>query len=220
MNKLFVSIIVLFLNCSLVGQSKKAHVEVESKWSFGVNTNIILTSLFKIEDNKIYNPYIIDIRRILTPKSFITLGIGGHNDNKVNQLDGFADKTFFDDWSISIRLGYGMEKDLNLFWKVDYGIHLVSEMFANNTIQDSGFDKVSDINQGFSVGGGPFLSFTYRIIDKISLRSESAFYYLRGQTNIAKTFETVPESSDLGNRLITNSIKTYLPVNIFLTYHF
>lgn len=214
------SIFIFFMSAHSLGQDIKEPKLKIKKWTCGINTSLITSSLFKIENDKIFNPYILDVRRRLRKLSFVTIGIGGHNENKINQLEGFADKTFIDDWKLALRLGYGRQEVLNAKWEVDYGLHIVTEMFANNIIQDSGFDKISDINQGFNFGGGPFLSVSYNILEKLSLRSESALYYHRGVTYTAKTFQSVPESSDFGTRTITNTIKTFVPINIYLTYHF
>jgi hypothetical protein len=214
----WVSTIVVLL-IGMQGYSGVGNDDKRRPYNIGINTNVIVGSLFKIGDNSIYNPYLADARFYFQNNCFFSVGLGGYNRNKTDQLDGFADKAIFDDWALDLRIGLGWKEPLSKSWILDYGFHVTTHLFGRNTIIDSGFDKFSDINQGFTAGGGPFLSFSYLISDRFSIRSESAFYYVRGITSSAKVFQSVPGSEDTGKKTITNDIKTFLPINLYITFH-
>lgn len=221
MEGVYLLVLAVSLALPLTGQepAQEDRSEKRTEHIVGLNATGLLHQVFGDSDGTGDLPYLITYAWD-AGKMHLRGGLGPEFRNETVVHEGFTDsekQTFLDlEW----RTGLGFEVLDEEKWGVLAGIDVVGSYTLDRTTNDSGFDKITDEIETWSLGGGPFIQLGYRLSQRISLSAESALYARHFNTTHSELFENFPDFNNELSETTGQQLDTFLPTSLFLHFHF
>ena len=163
-------------------------------------------------------PYFLIYRRHLENWAFRG-GIGGHvwresvteNDTTTTQNES---------GSISYRVGIERKSNISERWQVFYGFdfRVNRNTTSNSILFSNGVMHESVTTEGTESGIAPFLGFRFRINDKLSLTSETSFFYYAFKDKVSRFYEDESLNSVVFHEGIESAYQA--PLSLFFNIRF
>jgi hypothetical protein len=157
----------------------------------GVNITNVLGNVLSLNPNNINSPYGLIYRRHIGTSSLrLGLDVGLSTIEDFSFSNNIQSQKKTTERAINSRIGYEWHLPINRRFMFSYGLDVVFNRFSDDseisefTFNSGGsftkFFKSEETTLGF--GGGPVLRFDYRFNDRLSLSTESTFYYIRNRS--------------------------------------
>jgi hypothetical protein len=217
-------LLLLSLLCFLVSGISAQDETPPKKWhfqhEFGFNASTMVEKLLKLkQDSATANPYLIKYR-ISTGKVGLHVSLGGFLHNENDSEDGFADTETLENWRLNARLGVDYRFDLGKRLNGGVGLDGILQSQKNEKIVDSGFDVIRTLRQSKGFGVGPSINLYFMVTSRLSIGTETGYYFLFSKTQSGRLFSNFPELNDSINRKTNTDFTTLLPTAIFISYRF
>lgn len=221
MRNIYIVIAVLFSSMLFsvpAFSQEQAGDEQQNRHRLGLSAIGILERL--TDAGEAANPRFLITYRYSPGKVFVRAGVSPSYYSDEITHEGFTDKTDSLHLRIDARIGLGIPVFTNSNWQVDAGIDAVGQYSVEERISDSGFDKVSDQVKEKSIGGGPFVCFTFQINERISLGTDAALYFMYTEGTRNMLFENFPDFNDELDNSRSFELQAAMPSTIYLQFHF
>jgi len=148
-----------------------------------LNTTNVISNIFSLSDQAdLRDPHSIAIRffkekedgtnRILRIKAGINVLGSISSSNTI----GFSSRTL-DDWLIISRIGFEKQKFLSKKFEFYYGWEFGFSYRRTQSVIGFDFETITNTNESFGLGTGPYTGFQFHFNDKISIYTESNLYF-------------------------------------------
>ena len=185
-----------------------------------VNTTFFIKQIPNFSSNTLeISPYIIAYNFFPVKNHGIRVAIGG----SFSQSNTNPDSTFVQitkSSEIDYRVGYEYRHFFGKYWVFFAGVDFINSYNTNSTKINSSTDILTTSNNTWSIGGGPVIGIQANISKRISLFTETAFYYKYASTRSRTTSLNFP---DLNESRITDIEQTgtfLLPTSLFFVFRF
>lgn len=187
-----------------------------------INTTFFVKQLVSLSNaNLEISPYILGYKVFAGKKKQhgLRLSVGGDFGSKKQLPDSSfvrIDKTT----SIDYRVGYEFRYPISKVFTFFTGVDVRNSFFSSNSKVNSSFDIVTTGEKGFSIGGGPVVGIQVNLHKRISLFTETAFYYAYSKTKTKTSSINFP---DLNTDRIVGEEHTgsfLLPTSLFFVFRF
>ncbi len=218
MKRLFIIFITLFAFGNAWAQEEAEPVKLHTE--IGVQTNALFGRLVNASDNGLeQNPYLLT-GKLVFGNLAIRAGIGGQHDKQVDRVDGFANTTTTLKQRLDLRLGVERRMSLDDRWQGSLGLDVVANWTQDKTIEDSGFDVITDTHDLQYIGGGLALGVKYQVTKRLSFGTEGYLYYTIGKLTDGEFFKNFPVSEDKIQKSDISNIRVGLPAALYLILEF
>jgi hypothetical protein len=177
---LFFILLSQFFVCGQSEVEKANTIFFVHKNELGVNATNILGNLLSLNPNNINSPYGLTYRRHFG-KSSLRIGVNGSkkSDEDFNFNNGFKNTK---ETSIFMRLGLEWHNSISSRFMFSYGFDVLADQFRDfseirNFDQFGNLGTIESTETNIAIGGGPILRFDFKFNDRISISTESSFYY-------------------------------------------
>ena len=189
------------------------------KHSVGLNATGLLQNVFGTTDSENTLPYLFTYE-MEAERMGLRAGIGPKYRSETVVHEGFTDSQEESLLDLDVRAGVSFRLFEENNWRIAAGIDVAGSYRIEKTIDDTGFDKITDEIETQSFGGGPFIQIAYRFSNRISIRTESALYIQRFNTTHTELFENFPDFNNQLSKTTGTTLDTFLPTSIFVHLHF
>jgi hypothetical protein len=155
-----------------------------------------------------------------TPALIVRVGIGPKYSSESIERDGFTDREEISSLAIDGRIGAGIRFIADGRWEAYAGVDAAGGYHRDRTIEDTGFDRITEQTELRRAGGGPFLQVDYHLSPVVSLGAESGLYWIQETTKRTVHFENFPDFDSEISETTGNDLDVSLPNTIFLRFHF
>jgi hypothetical protein len=90
----------------------------------------------------------------------------------------------------------------------------------DETIDDSGFDVITNSETVNGWGVGPSFGLQFNLTERLSFYTEGFFYYKTGERQSARTFKNFPEFDDELRNIDEEEIQISLPSVLYVVFRF
>lgn len=225
---LFVGLLVIATTPASFGQNYDKKEAISAFFThgneLGVNITNVLGNVLSLNPNNINSPYGLIYRRHLGSTSLRTgLDVGINSKEDFTFGNNIQSERKTTEQTINARIGYEWHLPINRKFMFSYGFDIIGNRFSDDSeITEFSFNgnvindfKSEERTLGF--GGGPVLRFDFRFNDRLSLSTESTFYYIRNRST--------DKLYDGGQILIddkanANNLNLVLPQSLFVNLAF
>jgi hypothetical protein len=185
-----------------------------------VNTTFFLKQVISLSNaNLEISPYIVGYQFFPSPHHGIRFSVGGSYTNHFEN----PDSTFVrinKGYDVSYRVGYQYRKQMGKTWTFLTGMDIVNGFSGTTTKVNSADDIVTTSSETFTLGGGPMVGIQMNVSKRISLFTETAFYYTYASTRTKVSSVNLPllNISKVADTQQTG--KFLLPTSIFFIFRF
>lgn len=187
-----------------------------------INTTFFIKQIVSLSNaNLEVSPYILGYKVFLDKKKQhgIRVSVGGDFGKKKELPDSSfvrIDKTT----SIDYRVGYEFRYPISKAWTFFTGVDFRNSYIGNSSKVNSSIDIVNTSENGFSIGGGPVVGIQVNLHKRISLFTETAFYYAYTKTKTKTSSSNFPELNT--DRVVSEEHKGsfLLPTSLFFVFRF
>ena len=174
-------ILMLVLTSFMLFGQKKGHSSSKNKFYLGFNSTNVIKNLLSFTSNETDDPYTL-VGLYSKKKMALRFGLGVNFKTTQNDKTILADNSYS---KIDIRFGFQRSKKMwnNLFFT--YGLDIIAGWEKDFTVRESFYN--TEIS--WSGGGGPVLGVLFHVNDRLSLSTESSFYFR--YTNKTSKFKPV-----------------------------
>lgn len=221
MRRNYLTVIIVFATITLaVSQDDDAAAQNGMyKHTLGLNATGLIENLFNSEPDSRSNPYLI-LYNYDMGKTNLRVSLGPEYLSSTETHEGFTDSQERTVIGIDARLGVGFDIVDEKRWKVMAGADIVGKYFLDETTNDTGFDKITDEDEEWNVGGGPFVQVLFFISPRISIATETGLYFRHFETTTTELFENFPDFNNQLSKTTGSELDFILPTSIFLQFHF
>lgn len=170
--------------------------------------------------NTAANPYLLTGKIGLGESLAIRVGMGGQHDKEIQRVDGFANSTTILKQRLDLRLGMERVFPLGDRWFGFLGGDVVANWTQDKTIEDSGFDVITESNDVQYIGGGLSAGIKFKVTKRLSFGTEGFLYYVVGEKTDGEFFKNFPVGEDKINKSDISSVKVGLPSALYLILEF
>ena len=220
------SILLIACVCCLaqigLSQDRRASNDDEKKTythSLGLNATGLIQDVFGSENDAHSLPYLFTYELELQQLG-LRVGVGPSYTSETVVHEGFSDSQELTDLQLDGRIGVSFRLFEEDKWRFSGGVDVVGQYVLLKTIDDTGFDKVTDQIETESIGLGPFVQIAFQATNRISIRTESALYARRFKTTHTELFENFPDFNNELSKTTGTTLDTFLPTSIFIHLHF
>ncbi len=193
---------------------------IKLRTEVGIQTNALFGRLSNDDENGlVQNPYLL-AGKLAFGNLAIRLGVGGQHDKKVDKVDGFANTTTTTKQRLDLRLGIERQFQIADRWVGTLGIDAVADWTQDKTVEDSGFDVITDTDDLQYIGGGVAAGVKYQISRRLSIGTEGFVYYTAGNLTKGEFFKNFPVGEDKIQESDVTSLKIGLPAALYLNLEF
>lgn len=196
-----------------------AEEKVQYQHDIGLNAIGIIRAAFDAEESDAITPYLFIYNWDLGKMNF-RAGLGPQFSSSKEVHDGFTDSQEVTQLDIDARIGLGFDIIDGSKWIVRTGFDVVGGYSLDRTIDDTGFDRVTDATEGWNIGIGPFAQIIYRLSPRISLSTEASLYALHFNSTVREEFENFPDFNNLVSKTTGQRLDVFLPTSLFIHFHF
>lgn len=186
----------------------------------GLNTFGLLNQLLDRSDSSEFRtPFLFtytgDMGRMA-----LRAGIGPRYKSETIVHQGFTDSEETSTLQIDGRLGVGMYFLNDGKWSALAGVDAVISYLRDRSIDDSGFDRITNQVEKTTYGGGPFIEFAFQVSPRVSLGAETALYWMYGKSKHSEVYKNFPDFSTVFSETTISELNITLPNTLFLRIHF
>jgi hypothetical protein len=186
----------------------------------GIQTNALFGRLSNdAENGLVQNPYLL-VGKLGLGNLAIRLGVGGQHDKQVDKVEGFANTTTTTKQRLDLRLGIERQFQLADRWVGTFGVDAVADWTQDKTVEDSGFDVITETNDLQYIGGGLAAGVKYQISRRLSIGTEGFVYYTAGKITMGEFFKNFPVGEDKTQESDISNLKIGLPAALYLNLEF
>ena len=224
--KFFSFCIFLVLSTSLMAQAtdtipvvaaKKTH---RMEHDININTTFFIKQIISLSNaNLEISPYIIGYKFFPGKHHGLRLAVGGNFSTHTQNADSTAvqvNKTSQFDG----RIGYEYRKSFGRSWSFFAGLDIVGALSSTSSKVNSIFDIVTTSTNSWTIGGGPVAGIQVNIHKRISLFTETAFYYTYSSAKNKVSSLNFPDQNVDKVTDVTQAGKFLLPTSIFFVFRF
>jgi hypothetical protein len=219
MHKSLTILLVLFL----VGKSwaqEEATEPIKLRTEIGFQTNALFGRLTSAGENSlVQNPYLLTGKLVLGNIA-IRAGLGGAHSKQVDRVEGFANTITTLVQQLDLRLGAERRFPLGDRWQGSLGVDAVANWTQNKTVNDSGFDEITDSRDLQYIGGGMAIGIKYQATKRLSFCTEGYLYYTVGKLTEGQFFKNFPVGEDKIKESDTSAMKIGLPSALYIVLEF
>jgi hypothetical protein len=217
--KIFITILFTVLAFGNAWAQEEAE-PVKLQTEIGIQTNALFGRLVNGSDNGLeQNPYLLTGKLVMGNLA-IRAGIGGQYDKQVDRVDGFANTTTTLKQRLDLRLGVERRMSLGDRWQGSLGLDVVAGWTQDKTIEDSGFDVITDTHDLQYLGGGLAAGVKYQVTKRLSFGTEAYLYYTFGNLTDGEFFKNFPVGEDKIQKSDVSNLKVGLPAALYLILEF
>lgn len=196
----------------------------EKKWKMehdvNINTTFFIKQILNFSSNSLeISPYIVGYKFFPVQNHGLRFAIGGsftHSNQSQDSTFVQISKTS----EVDYRVGYEYRKFFGKRWMFFAGIDITNSFTVNYIKVNSSTDITTTSNNTWSIGGGPVLGIQVNISKRISLFTETAFYYNYASTRSKTTSLNFPELNTNKITDIEQTGKFLLPTSLFFVFRF
>jgi hypothetical protein len=185
-----------------------------------INTTFFIKQVLNFSSTSLeISPYIIGYNFFPDKHNGLRVAVGGnftHSNTNPDSTFVTISKTS----EVDYRIGYEYRYSFGKRWVFFAGVDFTNSFIVNSTKVNSSTDIISTSNNTWSIGGGPVIGIQVNISKRISLFTETAFYYKYASTRSKQTSLNFP---DLNENKITDIEQTgtfLLPTSLFFVFRF
>lgn len=194
----------------------RAHQHLE----IGIKTNVFFERwLNGTKTDSLSSPYLLYGKYHLRQWT-LRLGVGGFRKWDKESEEGFADSKTTTNHRLDLRLGIERSFPLGKRLKGSLGLDITGFGQENKAVDDTGFDVVKDITTIRGVGAGPVAGLRLDISKRLSLYTETFFYYTFSEKRVGRFFKNFPVFDDEVNVTSSQEVRFGMPTAIYLSYRF
>ncbi len=212
------SLFTLLLSTPLLAQEEGDATKPAKgvKHELAVNATFFIKQFLNFsEDNSIeISPYAISYKRINSKLKVFRFGLGLTLLNSKFQDDALPSDRVTKNISLNTRVGFEKQFQLTKTWSTYIGVDLTGSYGVSSTSFNNGFEEVTTERTSWNIGCGPVLGIQVHFNDRISLFTETAFYYAYQETNDKSTFSVSTFQNDT-DKLTEQRIRFVLPTSLF-----
>jgi hypothetical protein len=222
----FLSLLISFITFSYgaIAQSadtaRVAHPKQKMEHDVDINTTFFIKQVLNFSSTSLaISPYIIGYKFFPVKNHGVRLAVGGNYNSHTQN----PDSTFVQinkSYELDYRLGYEYRRSLGKSWVFFTGADLVGSFSGNTSKVNSFTDIVTTSNTTWSIGGGPVVGIQLNISKRVSLFTETAFYYTYASTkNLTNSLNFPSENVNK----VTDATQTgqfILPTTLFFSFRF
>jgi hypothetical protein len=185
----------------------------------GLNATGLLQTVLNLEDDEGDFQYLVSYDWDLG-KMHLRAALGPEYSSNTTTHEGFTDReenTFF---RMNSRLGLAFDLLDNQKWSVIAGVDAIGQYISDISTLDTGFDAVSEEEETWGLGAGPFIQLAFRISPRVSISTEAGFYGRYSESTLTETFENFPDFNNELSKTTGWALETSLPSAIFIQFHF
>ena len=216
-----ISILLLALSFGARGQSDMMPAPEEALYQHDIGLNAIgmLRAVFDSEESDAITPYLFIYNWDLGKMNF-RAGLGPQYSSSTEVHDGFTDSREITHLDIDARIGLGFDIIEESKWVVRTGFDIVGAYTLDKTIDDTGFDRVTQTTEAWDLGIGPFAQVVFRISPRISLSTEASIYARHFSSTVREEFENFPDFNNQLSKTNGQELDVFLPTSLFIHFHF
>jgi hypothetical protein len=218
--------VAIILASCLFGQQASAQERFRGPRKFfvepGINTTTLLDKILKrTSDSTSFNsnPYLLSLRLCRGPIGLRMAG-GGTYKKEVAKERGFLDSGSNLNQETNLRVGLDYRMPVSRRFSVALGADALWDFSKKESLLDSGFDVLRQIDQRETWGGGPTIGLYFWASPKFALYTECAIYFSSGIAERGRFFQNFPELNDNVQDIEVSELKTVAPTNLFLVFRF
>jgi hypothetical protein len=186
----------------------------------GIQANALFGRLVSNDGNGlVQNPYLLT-GKLAFGSLAIRAGIGGAYNKEVQKEEGFANSFTILKQRLDLRLGGEFRFPLGPRWEGSFGFDAVGDWTQDKTINDSGFDVITDTRDIQYIGGGPVFGIKYQLSQHFSVATEGYVYYTLGKITDGEFFKNFPVGEDKIQKSATRDLQIGLPSALYLIFQF
>jgi hypothetical protein len=185
-----------------------------------INTTFFIKQILNFSSNSLeISPYIVGYKFFPVRNHGLRFAIGG-SFNKSTQSPDSTFVTISKTSEVDYRIGYEYRKFFGKRWVFFAGVDFTNSFITNSTKVNSSTDITNTSNNTWSIGGGPVIGIQVNISKRISLFTETAFYYTYSSTRSKTTSLNFPELNVNKITDIEQQGKFLLPTSLFFVFRF
>ena len=196
------------------------HKKYKMEHDININTTFFIKQLINFSSSSLaISPYIVGYKFFPVKNHGIRFAIGG-NFSKHTQNPDSTDVQITNNSEIDYRIGYEYRHFFGKSWVFFAGVDFVNSFVNNSSRVNSTFDIVTTSTKTWSIGGGPVAGIQVNINKRISLFTETAFYYTFASTKNKVSSLNFPFEN---SNKVTDVLQTgqfILPTSLFFVFRF
>jgi hypothetical protein len=194
------------------------------KWKMehdiNINTTFFIKQILNFSSTSLeISPYIIGYKFFPVRNHGLRFAVGG----SYSGSNTSPDSTFVQIskiYELDYRIGYEYRKSFGRHWMFFAGIDLTNSFGSNSTKVNSSTDITKTVNSTWSIGGGPVVGIQVNVSKRISLFTETAFYYNYASTRTKTSSLNFPDLNENRVTDIEQTGKFLLPTSLFFVFRF
>ncbi len=200
--------------------SLSGHKKRKMEHDVCINTTFFIKQIINFSSSNLeISPYIIGYNFFPVKNHGLRLAVGGSFTHSTLSPDSTfvqISKTS----EVDYRVGYEYRYFFGKYWTFFAGVDFTNSFIVNYTRVNSSTDIVTTSNNTWSIGGGPLVGIQVNISKRISLFTETAFYYNYASTRSKTTSVNFPELNQNKVTDIESTGKFLLPTSLFFVFRF
>jgi hypothetical protein len=214
------TILILFFSSYQVMAQEQDKAAIPFRAEIGVQANALFGRLLTDGENGlVQNPYLLT-GKVYWGNIGLRVGLGGDHRKEIQRVDGFANTKTILTQRLDIRLGAERSFSLGDRWQGSLGVDAIANWTQDKTINDSGFDVITDTKDIQFIGGGPVFGLKYQVTKRLSFGTEGYVYYTVGNITDGQFFKNFPVGEDKTKKLDTRALQVGLPSALYLIFEF
>lgn len=187
-----------------------------------INTTFFIKQLVNLSNaNLEISPYILGYKMFAGKKKQhgLRVSVGGDFDKKKELPDSTfvrIDKSN----SIDYRIGYEYRQRISKAWTFFAGVDFRNSFSSGSSKVNSTIDIITTAEQGISFGGGPVIGIQVNLHKRISLFTETAFYYAYTRTKSKNESMNFPELNVNQVTVQEHKGSFMLPTSLYFVFRF
>lgn len=198
----------------------EAKAAIPLRAEIGIQANALFGRLLTDGENGlVQNPYLLT-GKVYLGNIGLRVGFGGDHSKEIERVDGFANTITTLNQRLDLRLGAERSFSLGDRWQGSLGADAIANWTQDKTINDSGFDVITDTKDIQFIGGGLVFGIKYQVTKRLSFGTEGYVYYTVGNITEGQFFKNFPVGEDKTKKLDTSALQVGLPSALFLIFEF